>query len=379
MAMAQKIHIQHVLLSLQPGGLENGVVNVVNGLDHARFRSSICCIKQSGAFAERLQRADVNVHEMNWRGGNDPLLPFRLARHFRLTKPDIVHSRNAESFYYAFLGAKIAGVPSIVHSEHGRTFDDRPLRFKVQRLLSAGTDAIFSVSEQLKQDLVKYIGIESNRIQVLYNGVDLSRFAQPRRDLTRQQLGLAPEVIVIGSVGRLAAVKNYALLLHAVASLRRKDVVVLLVGDGPERDALVATADKLGLRDQVRFLGHSDDVVSQLGVMDIFVLPSISEGMSNTLLEAMACGVAVVASSVGGSPEIIRDDIDGLLFPSADEAALREKLQLLVNNISLRCRLGSAGRERIVQSFSMAAMISRYEALYESVYANRVCRKQPES
>ena len=364
--MTSRIHIQHVLLSLEPGGLENGVVNVVNRLNRDRFRSSVCCLKHAGGFACRLP-PQVSVHEMALRSGNDPLMPLKLALLFRRTRPDIVHTRNPEAFFYGMLGAKIAGVPAVVHSEHGRTFLDRPLRFRVQRILSGYVDAIFAVSEQLKRDLASHVGIAADRIGVLHNGVDLARFAPADRDAVRARLGIAPGTILIGSVGRLAKVKDYPCLLRAVAALGVEDVEVMLVGDGPERGALEDLSRTPALRGRVRMLGHRDDISALLGAMDVFVLPSISEGMSNTLLEAMAAGVAIVASNVGGTPEIVRDGVDGLLFESGDEFALRESLHRLMADALLRARFGQTGRERVLANFSIEAMISRYEALYQSV------------
>ena len=369
--MERKIHIQHVLLSLQPGGLENGVVNVVNLLNRDRFRSSVCCLKHKGEFAARLADNQVAVHEMGSRGGNNLLLPFKLARLFRRTKTDIVHTRNAEAFFYGFLGAKIAGVSRIIHSEHGRTFNDRPLRFIVQRHFSRYTDRIFSVTEQLKHDLVRNIGIPASRIEVLYNGVDLGRFKPASRPDILTQLGFQPNDVVVGTVGRLVTVKNYSLLLQAVRALDRADIKLALVGDGPERGALEKMATMLGLGKQVRFLGHRDNVSELLAAFDIFVLPSISEGMSNTLLEAMGAGIAVVASDVGGNPEIVNDGIDGLLFPSGNVEALASQLQSLLTNADRRAQLARGGRERVLHSFTIDAMISRYETLYESAFFAR--------
>jgi sugar transferase (PEP-CTERM/EpsH1 system associated) len=364
-----RIHVQHVVLSLEPGGLENGVVNVVNRLDPGRFRSSVCCLKLAGEFAMRLKAGEVAVHALGWRGGIDLLLPLRLAALFRKTGTDIVHTRNPTAFFYGFLGAKIAAVRSIVHSEHGRTFDERRLRFWMQRVFSRHTDALFAVSAQLKRDLVAKVGIPACRIEVLYNGVDLGRYVPAQRDRLRGELGLEPGDFVIGSVGRLVTVKNYPLLLQAARGLENGNLAILLVGEGPERGTLEAMAREFGLGAHVRFLGHREDIAELLGAMDAFVLPSLSEGMSNTLLEAMASGVAVVASDVGGNPEIVSDGIDGLLFRSRDEAGLREKLQELLANPALRMRLGRAGRERVLRDFSIEAMISRYETLYQTVFS----------
>jgi sugar transferase (PEP-CTERM/EpsH1 system associated) len=361
--MKKRIHVQHVVLSLQPGGLENGVVNVVNRLSSDRFQSSICCLKHAGEFAARLS-VGTSVYEMGSQGGINPWLPFRLARLFRKTRPDIVHTRNAESFYYGFLGAKLAGIRCVVHSEHGRAFDDRAIRFRVQRWFSAHTQAVCAVSERLKRDLAVNIRIPEQSIQVLYNGVDLERFSSGDRATVRRQMGLGEAEVVIGSVGRLVPVKNYPLLLRAVAALGRENVLTVLVGAGPQRAALEALAKSLGIDHRVRFLGHRDDITSLLAAMDIFALPSISEGMSNTLLEAMAVGVASVASDVGGNPEIVSHGREGYLFASGDEVALAGYLQRLCADADLRRSFGETGRARVKRDFSMQAMIQRYENLY---------------
>jgi len=361
------IHIQHVVLSLQPGGLENGVVNVANRLAPGEFKSSVCCLKFGGEFVARLRPDTIAVHEMGLAKGNDPWLPLRLARLFRRTRTDVVHTRNAEAFYYGFLGARLAGVARIVHSEHGRTFDDRAIRYRIQRLFSRGTDRIFAVTEQLRRDLVSHVGIPAERIEVLYNGVDFTRFVPADPKLTRARLGIAENVLLVGSVGRLVAVKNYALLVRAVAALGMENVRLCFVGNGAERAALEALSRELGIAEKVIFFGHRDDVNDILGAMDVFVLPSVSEGMSNTLLEAMAAGVAPVASAVGGNPEIVHDGADGLLFPSGDLAELTRCLRRLLADAELRRRFGATARDKVLKDFALDGMIARYEALYRSL------------
>jgi len=370
------IRILHVLLSLEPGGLENGVVNVINRLDHTRFESSVCCLKHAGEFARRIDDPRVAIHELHWRGGNDPRLALRLAGLLRRTRPHIVHTRNAEPFFYGFAGAKLARAQALVHSEHGRKFDDRPSRFAVQRWMSRHTDAIFAVSGQLKDDLVKHIGMPEASVEVLHNGVDLSRFNVAERatthastrDTLRLEWGVPDGRLVVGSVGRLAAVKNYGLLVRAVAS-SGLDVHLVLAGEGPERAALTALAESLGIASRVHLLGHCNDVDRVLGAFDVFVLPSFSEGMSNTLLEAMAAGVPPVASAVGGNGEIVRDGVDGRLFASDDEAGLAACLVALCRDDALRTRLAAAARERVHSAFDIRSMIERYEQLYERVHA----------
>src|SRR5882724_5943036 len=197
--MPRPLHVCHILLSLQPGGLENGVVNVVNGLDPAAFRSSVCCLQQAGEFAARIRGATEIV-----------------ARLLRELRVDIVHTRNAEPFFYGMVAARLAGVPVIIHSEHGRTFPEKPLRARVQRFLLSGANAAFSVSERLKQDLVRELGVSPARFEVIHNGVDIERFRSAPGTGDRR---LSAADVVIGSLGRLAPVKNYPLLLRAMARL----------------------------------------------------------------------------------------------------------------------------------------------------------------
>ena len=365
--MTRRIHIQHVVLSLRPGGLENGVVNVINRLDPNRFRSSVTCLQEAGAFAARIRSPEVEIHTLGLRRGNDVKLPLRLAGLFRRTSTDVVHTRNAEAFFYGFLGAKLARVPALIHSEHGRVLPDSPRRMTVQRWLLNFTDGAFSVSDQLRRDLVHHLRVPERRFEVIYNGVDVARIAGADRMRARRALGVNDHDIVIGSVGRLVSVKNYALLLRAFSHIAEPAHLVL-IGDGPERASLEALATAHGNAARTHLLGHREDVAELLVGLDIFVLPSLSEGMSNTMLEAMAAGVPTVASRVGGNSEIIQDQENGLLFESENERALTDLLVNLIAAPEHRAQLGRAGQERVMHEFSMRAMIQKYEALYERVF-----------
>jgi sugar transferase (PEP-CTERM/EpsH1 system associated) len=346
--------------------LENGVVNVVNGLDPALLRSSVCCLQEGGEFAARI-RNRTEVVAMGLKPGNDFRLPLRLARLFRAWRVDIVHTRNAEPFFYGLLAARLARVPVVIHSEHGRTFPEKPLRARIQRWMLSNVNAAFAVSQRLKEDLVRELGVSPGRFEVLYNGVDLDRFGSPSTAADSRPAG---RDVVIGSVGRLVPVKNYSLLLQAMARLPAGPASrLVLVGDGPERSLLENLAAALGLRDRVQFAGHREDVPGALQEMDIFVLPSTSEGMSNTLLEAMAGGVTAVASDVGGNSEIIENEVSGLLFPSGDIARAAGQLGRLIGDSALRERLARAAAARVRGEFSIDAMLQRYTKLYTRVWS----------
>jgi sugar transferase (PEP-CTERM/EpsH1 system associated) len=360
--------VGHVLLSLRAGGLENGVINVINGLNRGEFLSTVCCLQRTGEFARRITDERCQVLEFGLRPGNDPRLVWRLARAYRTLRLDIVHTRNAEAFFYGALAARLAGLP-VVHSEHGRTFPEKWHRALLQRWLLRRTAAAFAVSRQLAEEMVAEIGVAPGSFKVIYNGVDTARFARAASRGPREHRG---DDVLIGSVGRLAAVKNYPLLLQAVARLP-PDLPwrLVLVGDGPERASLEQTIAELGIGARVSLLGHRDDVAELLGGLDIFVLPSISEGMSNTLLEALAAGVAVIASDVGGNREIIEADRSGLLFPPGDPQAAAQAIGRLAADPQTRARLARAGRQRAATTFGLGTMLSAYEDLYRSVWRTK--------
>ena len=223
------------------------------------------------------------------------------------------------------------------------------------------------MSEVLRADLIKHIGIHPDKIGVLYNGVDLEKFRARDPTAIRHSLKAGTR-IVVGSVGRLVSVKNYALLIEAVYLLRDRFALLLVfVGDGPQRKALEALAFQRCLTASVVFLGHRDDVHALIGGMDIFVLPSLNEGMSNTLIEALATGVPCIASRVGGNPEVIGDQQAGLLFESDNASDLADKIASLCANQGLRYELGQRGQVRAQDAFSLSAMIKNYEGMYKRV------------
>jgi sugar transferase (PEP-CTERM/EpsH1 system associated) len=366
---AERIHIQHVVLSLRPGGLENGVVNVVNSLDPQRFRSSACCLDTAGSFAERL-KPEVEVRVLGRKAGLDLGLFWRLARLFRSTRTAVVHTRNPEALLYGALAARLARVPGLVYSEHGRETPERPRLRRAQRLLSRLVDANVAVSEDLRRLLVDEVGIPRDAVTVVYNGVDCERFRPGKRAGARQRWGVAPSTIVIGSVGRLVPGKSYETLLRAARGLPAK-TEIWLIGDGPQRPELEGLARGLLPPGRARFLGHRDDLPEILPAFDVFVLPSLSEGVSNTLLEAMACGLPPVVSRVGGNTEVVQEDLSGLVFAPGDERELARVLLGLCASSERRTTLGMRAAERVRCHFSLEEMVSHYDRIYTEVVGRR--------
>ena len=255
----------------------------------------------------------------------------------------------------------------IVFTEHGRLSDAPPSRKRrlLNPVIAHAAGRIASVSHDLKRHMVAE-GLPEDRIEVVHNGIELG--PEPARHAAadlRRRLELPGDALVVGTVARLDPVKHLQTLVEAAAQLahRGRQVHVLVIGDGPERDSLERETRTRGLEHAVHFLGHRDDARAWLPGMDVYVNSSISEGISLTILEAMAAGVPVVATSVGGTPEVVTEQV-GRLVPARDPSALAAALDTLANHPSLRATLGRAARARVAEHFTIEAMTARYLTMY---------------
>lgn len=354
------------------GGTEVGILKVIRGLGSECFEHRICTIRGYDEDFSRAQGFDGQMYVAGRLNSGFQLLLGRLARIMREFRPDIVHSRNWGAIE-AMPAARISGVPVAIHSEHGYEVDmlaGLPNRRRIlRRFAYAAADVIFTVTEELRTYHARQARLPVERIRVLPNGADMSRFAPGTggRQKTRQQLGLNDESLVIGAVGRLVPIKDHTTLLKAAEILisHGKPVKVLLAGSGPELGKLeefVAASSRLSGR--VVFAGAVPDIAPLLKAIDIFVLPSLSEGMSNTLLEAMASSLPVVATRVGGNPELVEEERSGWLFKAGDVVGLAAILERIGLDSRLRQEFGEAARQRAVQHFSLEVMIEGYRSLY---------------
>jgi len=369
----RQIHVLHVVDSLRVGGLENGVVNLINALEEKTFRSSICCLKTTGDLQNRLHSGGVEVFQLHQRPGQ--YLFRRMAALVRRRKVDVVHSNNWGTFFDSVLAAHLGGASLMVHCIHGLFTDDlermKWRRRFLQRLLALGTHRLYAVAEFLRRYYIHQVGIPPGRLTTIYNGVDAERYVPPdehRRLAVRSKLGISEDRILIGSVGTLYWIKDPETLLSAAAEVLRKNprVVFLWVGDGQLREPLQRKAERMGLGRQMRYLGSRDDVADILAALDIFVLPSIVEGLSYSILEAMATGLPVVTTGVGGNPELIRNGREGFLVPPRRPEQLAEALRSLADRPELRRRMGLCGRRQVEGRFSLRNMVRRYQEMYLS-------------
>jgi sugar transferase (PEP-CTERM/EpsH1 system associated) len=360
----------HLIHTFGVGGMEVGITKLVNSLDRRIVSSSICSCCPGDSLKERL-RPDIALYEFNRRKGNDIRLVAQLYKLMRRERPDVVHTHRWGTLCEGLLAAKLAGVPFVVHGEHG-TLETRSHNLAVQRWVWNRVDQILSVSSRLAERMCDEVGFPLAKVKVIRNGVDVEKFNPRNRAAGRQALGLAADDLVIGSVGRLVPVKDQASLLRALALLRDQGLTfkAIIAGTGRLREELEALAAQLRL-DSVRFLGNRDDVDVVMGAFDVFVLSSLSEGLSNTILEAMATGLPVVATRVGGADELVQEDRTGILVPAGEPPALADAILRLARDPACRLRMGGAGRMRAETFFSLDGMIRDYENLYVGLAAQR--------
>lgn len=376
------IKIAHVLYSFEVGGLENGVVNLINGLDQQRYSHVILCLTRASRLVDRLRRNDVEILELGKEPGNSWWLPLRLARLLRRLEPDIVHTRNWGTMD-AIVAARLGLLPIVVHGEHGRTMEevngDNQRRIWGRKLLAGWVDRFVTVSHELRDWLNQKIGVAEGKITTICNGVDLERFCGGTdKQASRNRCGLKKDAFLVGTVGRLDPIKDHAALVKAIAELapRYPHLQLVIVGAGPCYDELQTLIETLGLKSVVSLLGEQHDVPELLQALDLFVLPSKFEGISNTLLEAMACGLPVVATAAGGNLELVADGNNGLLVPKQNHAALCGALLRYLEDPLLAGKHGCAGRQRAEKHFSLERMISAYDDLYTELVSNQKHRSE---
>jgi sugar transferase (PEP-CTERM/EpsH1 system associated) len=371
---SKPVHVVHVIQHLQTGGLENGLVNLINGLSTPALRHSIVCLNDYSDFRTRITARPVEVIAIRKRPGKDPAHYSRLYRALRRLQPTVVHTRNVGALD-SILVARLAGAPFCVHGEHGWDMHDldgtSPRYRRYRKLLRPFVSRYVAVTRDIERWLVQAIGIAPHRIAQICNGVDTSVFSPVGRDAgLRRALGWHDSLVVIGTVGRLKSVKNQVLLVRAFARLLASDAALrerlrlLIVGSGPDQAMLAAEAAAGGVGALCHFAGERSDVAHVMREIDVFVLPSLNEGLSNTILEAMATARPVVASAVGGNPELLAEAEPGALFPVNDDAALAQVLGRYATDTSLRRDQGLAARNTVERRFSLATMMQQYEHLY---------------
>jgi sugar transferase (PEP-CTERM/EpsH1 system associated) len=369
--------VVHVIQHLAMGGLENGLINIINRTPPSRYRHAIVCLSHYSDFRERLADRGVPVIALGKRPGKDPMIYLRLWRLFRTLSPDVVHTRNLAGLD-SVIPAWAAGVGVRVHGEHGWDMHDlygRSRKYTLyRRICRPFVTRYIAVSRDLQRWLHDTVHVPPDRVEHICNGVDTTKFRPANSGRSILPPGFAPaNAIVIGTVGRLQSVKDQVTLARAFGALvsarseLRDRLRLVVVGDGPALTDIRRPLQDAGVEALTWLAGARTDVADLMRAMDVFVLPSLNEGISNTILEAMASGLPVIATRVGGNPELIVEGTNGELFAPRDVEALTSELTRYVVDEARRRAHGEQGRRRALEHFSLDGMVERYLNTYDAL------------
>jgi len=369
-------HIVHIVHRFDTGGMENGMVNLFNALSPDRYRHTVVALTDYSDFRQRITAQPVAFHALNRPPGNGLGWTVRLWKLLRQLKPDLVHTRNLAALEAQFVIAA-AGIRATVHGEHGRdVFDLYGQNWKYNLLRRAARPFVsnyIAVSRDLETWLRQSIRVPPRKIQQIYNGVDSVKF-HPREGARPDLLppGFADErSVVFGSVGRMAEVKDYPMLVRAFIHLVQQQpelsgrARLVIVGEGQTRRACQNLLDEAGMANLAWLPGERHDIAAIMRALDVFVLPSKNEGISNTILEALASGLPVIATAVGGNVELVDDDVNGLLVKPGDPEDMAQALLGYLHSPARIAEHGETARRQAVQRFSIPAMAEAYAAVYD--------------
>lgn len=364
--------VAHVVFRFDVGGLENGVVNLINRLPADELRHAVIALTEATDFARRIGRPDVAVHALHKKPGKDPATYLRLFRLLRTLRPEVVHTRNLGTLDCQAVAA-LARIPLRIHGEHGWDIHDpdgtnRKYQAR-RRTLGPLIHRFVTVSRDLERYLVDTVGIAPAKVRRICNGVDTERFHPGA-----SQAAAPPAPFVVGSVTRFEPIKDPMNLVNAFLLARKAlagrpgapDLRLVMLGDGPLRRPALAALEAAGEASHAELPGAREDVAPRLRECHLYALGSRREGISNTVLEAMASGLPVVASATGGNLELVEDGVTGALVPPEDPQALAGALVRYATDPALRDRHARAARERAERLFSLQGMVAAYRDLYRA-------------
>jgi sugar transferase (PEP-CTERM/EpsH1 system associated) len=376
--------VVHLLYRLDTGGMETLLVDCINRMPPDRFRHAVVTLAGHTDFARRITNPSVTLHTLDKRPGLSPGTHLAFWKLLRRLKPAVLHTYNLAAIEY-HLAALLAGVPTRIHAEHGREASDpdgtNPKHNFLRRLMTPLIATYIPVSRDLRDWLRDTVGVPDAKNMLVPNGVDTQRYCP--HGTTIDHFGA--DCFVVGTVGRIQAVKNQRLLVDAFALLRAKlpehaaRLRLAIVGDGPSMDEIRAHVDRTGLGGVTWLPGARADVAAVMRGFSVFALTSIAEGTPVTILEAMATGLPVVATRVGGIPEVVQQGRTGMLTPSGDAAALADALALYVCQPEIGREHGQAGRATIEQCYSINVTVETYSGLYDGLLTNNHQQKAAET
>ncbi|MBF0358964.1 MAG: glycosyltransferase [Magnetococcales bacterium] len=365
--------ILHLFTSLPVGGAENLLLSLLKKLDTSKYHSTICCIRDKNVIGNEIEKMGFKVLELGLleKGGFDRKIVSAIAEVIKSEEIEIVHSHLYHANLYGRLAARRAEIPAII-SIHNTYADQRKWhRHLMNRFLASfHTTAIIAGSEEIRQDIIRYDRVDPSLIQVIANSVDLTiSESQLSREEARSRLGIPHDTLVFGTVGRLEEQKGHRFLIDAMHTLKKQQIypILLLIGSGRQEKNLREQIERLGLLDQVRLLGTRRDLGDLFRSLDIFVMPSLWEGLSLAMLSAMGAGLPVVATDVGGVTGVLGEDEFGLRVEPGNAQALADSMERLINNPQERENFAKKGQQHIMENYSDANLVARLGEIYDMV------------
>lgn len=378
--------VVHLIYRLDFGGLENLMVERINRMPAGAYRHAVVALTEITDFADKINKPGVALFSLHKQPGLSLQTHAALWKLLRRIKPTVLHTYNLAAAEYAPV-AMLAGVPVRINGAHGRDASDpngtNPRHRLLRRLMLPFYDCCYGNSADLVEWNRSVIGVPEHKSRLLSNGIDTDRFHPPAAGKEHGGTPFGPACIVIGSVGRIQDVKNHTGLMDAFILLRRRHPTLAaklrlaIIGEGPMLAGLRAKADAAGIAELVWLPGARSDVAGILRGLDIFVMSSLAEGTPGSALEAMASGLPVVGTRVGGIPEVIDDGVTGLLVPPSDPAAMADAVARYAVAPALAAQHGAAGRDRILQKYNMPAMVAAYKSLYDLLCERKKKSRRP--
>ncbi len=371
----KKIPILFITSNLGIGGLERVIVQLCIHLDRNLFTPAVCCIHFKGELAEELQNQDIKIFNLSSRKP-DYFAFKKIISVIDEFKPLIVHTHNINASIDGIIASVIKKIPVKIHTDHARRFPDKKRYMFAERVMSCFVNKIIAVSEETKQNLIRFEKIASKKIQVIHNGISgIELRNKSQNDLTRKELGLTQFQFIVGTVSRLETQKGLIYLIRAFPEILREfpNSCLVITGQGSQYETLRQEAKNIGIEEKVKLTGPKLQICQIFNILDIYVLPSVWEGLPMSLLEAMSCQRPIVATSVGGIPQAITDGESGILVPPASSSSLALATSALLKDCSLRTRLALGARQRFEKEFTVTKMMQAHKNLYlNCLYQQRV-------
>tara|TARA_B100002049_G_scaffold59795_1_gene42931 strand:- start:1144 stop:2286 length:1143 start_codon:yes stop_codon:yes gene_type:complete len=378
--MKSKIKILHVITHLPIGGAQDNTLYTVELLDKEKYDISLCC-NLDGELVERAKKVEaVKLFDIPFLGRE--VSPYRDIRAFlslyKLFKEEdftIIHTHSSKAGLLARLAAVLNKTPIVIHTIHGFAFNDFMNMFKknffiyVEKLLAKWTDVLITVSNLNKKKIIDLNIAHENKIKNIYSGIDLSLFTNKRNDEFRKELNLENDHLLLGSVGRLSNQKDPITMIEAFGIISKPfpNAHLALVGDGELKGKILEKIDQLKLNDRIHLTGNKNNPWSVYHSMDLFIMSSIYEGLGRSITEALSCGVPVVCTDVEGVPEIVRDNITGILVRPKDSNKLADAIIRTLNDMETAKKMAEEGRRFVNDNFDVNKMVNDIDSLYNTL------------